>query len=39
MDNAKQEKLSLISKLDNPKLKTLAIAELEELEFLEAEKA
>jgi len=39
MDNAKQDKLLLISKIDNPKLKTLANAELEELEALEFKKA
>jgi len=39
MDNAKQDKTSLISKLENSKLKNLAKAELEELESLESEKA
>jgi hypothetical protein len=36
--NAKQDKLSLISKLENSELKTLAKEELQELEALEIEK-
>jgi len=38
MDIAKQDKLSLISEFDNPNLKALAQAELQELEALEVEK-